>query len=77
MTKAVDLNAMVWVSQGQQNRKSTCFVTVVLGADKILAGLIIAASPQAGHKYEHVVFLSGNGPLVIVLREALATDQVA
>lgn len=58
-------------------RKSICFVTGVPGAGKTLAGLNIAASRAEGHQDEHAVFLSGNGPLVIVLREALARDQVA
>jgi hypothetical protein len=56
-------------------RKSICFVTGVPGAGKTLAGLNIAAKRQAGHEDEHAVFLSGNGPLVDVLREALARDQ--
>ncbi len=56
-------------------RKSICFVTGVPGAGKTLAGLNIAAKRAAGHQDEHAVFLSGNGPLVDVLREALARDQ--
>ena len=31
---------------------------------------------QRAHRDEHAVFLSGNGPLVEVLREALAVDAV-
>jgi hypothetical protein len=60
----------------REGRKSLCFVTGVPGAGKTLAGLNIAASRAEGHEDEHAVFLSGNGPLVIVLREALARDQV-
>jgi hypothetical protein len=57
----------------QRERKSICFVTGVPGAGKTLVGLDIAtSSPQE----EHAVFLSGNGPLVEVLREALARDEV-
>ena len=56
-------------------RKSICFITGVPGAGKTLAGLNIAARRAIDHKDEHAVFLSGNGPLVDVLREALARDQ--
>ncbi len=58
-------------------RKSICFITGVPGAGKTLAGLNIAAKRAERHEDEHAVFLSGNGPLVEVLREALARDQVA
>lgn len=57
------------------NRKVICFVTGVPGAGKTLAGLNIATTRAIGHGDEHAVFLSGNGPLVDVLREALARDQ--
>lgn len=57
------------------NRKVICFVTGVPGAGKTLAGLNIATIRAIGHEDEHAVFLSGNGPLVDVLREALARDQ--
>lgn len=55
--------------------KSICFITGVPGAGKTLAGLNIAAKRAGRHEDEHAVFLSGNGPLVDVLREALARDQ--
>lgn len=61
----------------RHGRKSICFITGVPGAGKTLAGLNIAAKRAERHKDEHAVFLSGNGPLVEVLREALARDQVA
>ena len=57
------------------NIKSICFVTGVPGAGKTLAGLNIATSRMNAHQDEHAVFLSGNGPLVDVLREALARDE--
>ena len=56
--------------------KSVCFVTGVPGAGKTLAGLNIANSWHDPENGEHAVFLSGNGPLVEVLREALARDDV-
>ncbi len=57
------------------NRKSICFITGVPGAGKTLAGLNIANERMKADEDEHAVFLSGNGPLVQVLREALARDE--
>lgn len=57
------------------NRKSICFITGVPGAEKTLAGLNIAVERQKIAEDEHAVFLSGNGPLVDVLQEALARDD--
>lgn len=57
--------------------KTICFLTGVPGAGKTLAGLNIAIERQKVDEAEHSVFLSGNGPLVDVLREALARDSVA
>lgn len=57
-------------------RKSICFLTGVPGAGKTLAGLNIANERMKADENEHAVFLSGNGPLVDVLREALARDSV-
>ena len=60
--------------------KSICFVTGVPGAGKTLVGLDVAIKQtyQAGDKPvdgEQAVYLSGNGPLVAVLTEALAQDN--
>lgn len=57
-------------------RKSICFVTGVPGAGKTLVGLNIATSNSNPKDDEHAVFLSGNGPLVEVLRESLIRDEV-
>ena len=56
-------------------RKSICFVTGVPGAGKTLAGLKITTDRMRADEDEHAVFLSGNGPLVAVLREALSRDE--
>ena len=61
----------------KDGRKIICFVTGVPGAGKTLVGLNVATR----HRREleqptHAVFLSGNGPLVAVLREALTRDEV-
>jgi hypothetical protein len=56
--------------------KSICFLTGVPGAGKTLAGLNIANERRKAHEDENAVFISGNGPLVYVLREALVRDEV-
>jgi hypothetical protein len=61
-----------------KRQKVVCFVTGVPGAGKTLVGLNVATR----HRRElqqptHAVYLSGNGPLVTVLREALTRDEVA
>lgn len=57
-------------------RKTICFVTGVPGAGKTLAGLnVVHAADLAGDRETPGVFLSGNGPLVKVLTEALARDR--
>ncbi|MCG6157729.1 DUF2075 domain-containing protein [Rubinisphaera margarita] len=58
------------------NRKCICFVTGVPGAGKTLVGLNIATKHINHEEKLHSVFLSGNGPLVSVLREALTRDQL-
>lgn len=58
-------------------RKLICFVTGVPGAGKTLVGLNIATQRRAVDQPTHAVFLSGNGPLVAVLREALTRDEYA
>lgn len=59
--------------------KSICFVTGVPGAGKTLVGLDVAVkqSYKTGEfsKKDRAVYLSGNGPLVAVLTEALAKDN--
>lgn len=60
----------------QNNQKAICFLTGVPGAGKTLAGLNIANQRLKVDESEHSVFLSGNGPLVDVLREALTRNTV-
>ena len=60
----------------RSGEKAICFVTGVPGSGKTLAGLNIATERMRSSRDEHAVFLSGNGPLVAVLREALAIDEV-
>jgi len=65
------------IAQAKQlSRKSICFVTGVPGAGKTLVGLNIATQHVDKDSELYSVFLSGNGPLVEILREALARDNV-
>lgn len=56
--------------------KSICFVTGVPGAGKTLVGLDVATQFQDARSELHSVYLSGNGPLVAILTEALARDRI-
>ncbi len=63
----------------EKQQKSICFVTGVPGAGKTLVGLDVAIKQtyKDGEldKENGAVYLSGNGPLVAVLTEALARDN--
>lgn len=69
------INQIIATSRAE-HRKSVCFVTGVPGAGKTLVGLNIATEHFDPQSELYSVFLSGNGPLVAVLREALARDEV-
>jgi hypothetical protein len=60
-----------------RSEKHILFVTGVPGAGKTLVGLNIATRRSAVGSPTHAVYLSGNGPLVCVLREALVRDEQA
>lgn len=60
--------------KAEQN-KVICFVTGVPGAGKTLVGLNISTQ-SAGKEGVNAVYLSGNGPLVKILVEALTRDKV-
>lgn len=60
----------------EKSHKSICFVTGVPGAGKTLVGLNIATKHIDKDNDLYSVFLSGNGPLVAILREALTRDKV-
>ena len=64
-------------SSREQGRKSICLVTGVPGAGKTLVGLNVATHFQDATNELHSVYLSGNGPLVAILRGALVRDRVA
>lgn len=65
------------VEQSQrEHRRSICFVTGIPGSGKTLVGLNAVHSPSLlRDERSSAVFLSGNGPLVKVIREALAREQ--
>lgn len=69
------------INNSKRNQeKSICFVTGVPGAGKTLVGLDVAVKQSYGdddtfNKDDGAVYLSGNGPLVAVLIEALARDN--
>ena len=69
------------IQRSKANReKSICFVTGVPGAGKTLVGLDVAVKQtfqdsDTPVEDEGAVYLSGNGPLVAVLNEALARDN--
>ncbi len=69
------ISEIISVSQ-ERRQKSICFVTGVPGAGKTLVGLNVATNHIDKDNDLYSVFLSGNGPLVAVLREALARDKV-
>ncbi len=58
-----------------KGEKAICFITGVPGAGKTLVGLDIATKHLDKDNDLTSVFLSGNGPLVAVLREALTRDK--
>lgn len=71
-------NAISQIIQSAKARsyKAICFVTGVPGAGKTLVGLDIATKHMDRENDLYSVFLSGNGPLVSILHEALARDKV-
>ncbi|CAN0185815.1 unnamed protein product, partial [Chrysoparadoxa australica] len=64
------------LSSQPHRQKSIVFVTGVPGAGKTLVGLDVATRRRDEDAPTHAVFLSGNGPLVRVLQEALTRDEV-
>ncbi len=75
----IDYLLQVIRTSKERGEKSICFVTGVPGAGKTLVGLDVAIkqSYKDGEKDKEngAVYLSGNGPLVAVLTEALAIDN--
>lgn len=60
-----------------RNQRAIVFITGVPGAGKTLVGLNLATRRFDDSAMVHAVYLSGNAPLVKVLREALTRDEVS
>ena len=75
LTVTTDFVMNAIVEAQKNNEKIICFITGVPGAGKTLVGMNLAHNPdiRAGGRPSSV-FMSGNGPLVKILREALARD---
>lgn len=76
LSETTGLISNIIKTANQRTEKAICFVTGVPGAGKTLVGLNIATLHQDKDHALYSVFLSGNGPLVAILREALARDKV-
>lgn len=76
LTKTYNKIAEIIEYAKSNNRKIICLITGVPGAGKTLAGLHIATKRIRFLEDEHAVFLSGNSPLVAVLKEALARNKL-
>lgn len=61
----------------ERSQKALCFVTGVPGAGKTLVGIDVATKHSEAKDDLYSVYLSGNGPLVKILCEALARDKVS
>lgn len=76
LSKTTDTISEVITNARVDNKKIICFVTGVPGAGKTLVGLKVATTHLDEEDGEASVYLSGNGPLVAILQEALARDKV-
>ncbi len=76
LSETSDMVLNIIVQAKSEKQKAICFVTGVPGAGKTLVGLNIAAKNYKENEKSSTVFLSGNGPLVAILREALTRDKL-
>lgn len=77
LTKTTAAISLIIEQSKLLKRKSICFVTGVPGAGKTLVGLNIATMHMDKEDGHSSVYLSGNGPLVAILQEALSRDKIA
>lgn len=76
ITAITNLVLQAIVDAQKNEDKIICFITGVPGAGKTLVGMNLAHNPEIrGDDRPASVFMSGNGPLVKILREALARDS--
>ena len=76
LSKTTDTISEIITQARENNKKIICFVTGVPGAGKTLVGLKVATTHLDDEGGEASVYLSGNGPLVAILQEALARDKI-
>lgn len=76
LTITTDIISEIIQISKSKSQKSICFVTGVPGAGKTLVGLNNVAKSNNDENGLSSVFLSGNGPLVEILQEALARNKV-
>lgn len=76
LSKTSSTVASIIESTRKNKEKALVFVTGVPGAGKTLVGLDIATTHINPDDELYSVYLSGNGPLVSILQEALARDKV-
>ena len=73
LLRTTERNVQIVSEARMRGTKTICFVTGVPGAGKTLVGLNAVHKPEIR---ECGSFLSGNGPLVKIIREALVRDVV-
>ncbi len=76
LSQTSDLLTEIIQYSRNQSQKAICFVTGVPGSGKTLIGLNIATTHINKESDLYSVFLSGNGPLVAILREALTRNKI-
>lgn len=76
LTSTTDTISHIIQEAKRKSHKAICFVTGVPGAGKTLIGLNIATKHLSADGEMYSVLLSGNKPLVDVLKEALVRDKV-
>ncbi|HEY5534468.1 MAG TPA: DUF2075 domain-containing protein [Ignavibacteria bacterium] len=76
LSKTSEVISQIIQNSKTNSVKAICFVTGVPGAGKTLVGLDIATKQLSEEKKNRSVYLSGNGPLVAILREVLTRDKV-
>jgi hypothetical protein len=76
LSKTSTLISEIIKTSKELSHKSICFVTGVPGSGKTLIGLDVATKHFDKDNELYSVFLSGNGPLVKILQEALVRDKV-
>lgn len=75
LAAATDAVRAIVTADAAAGSKSLVFLTGVPGSGKTLAGLNLATAHMDGDAGLSATYLSGNGPLVAVLQEALLRDE--